>query len=55
MILLQGFIEYLTESALHGLKYLTGGGRVSKIFWVGQSYKFIPFSNTLQRFCGKVR
>ena len=36
-ILIQGLTEYLTESALHGVKYLAGGGYKSKFFWVGKS------------------
>ena len=33
-ILLQGLSEYLSESALHGVKYVVGTRVVVKIFWV---------------------
>ena len=42
-ILIQGLTEYLTESALHGVKYLVGGGRKTKFFWVG-SFNFTKSS-----------
>jgi hypothetical protein len=46
IILLQGLSEYLTESALHGVKYLAGGGLLPKICWVGKFSEFIPICDT---------
>ena len=39
VVLLQGFVEYLSASVLHGVRYLTQGGLFSKIIWVGIPFK----------------
>ena len=46
-ILLQGLSEYLTESALHGVKYFIGTRVVVKIFWVRlcRNFELVKFQN----------
>ena len=39
VVLLQGFVQYLSASVLHGVRYLTEGDLFSKIIWVGISFK----------------
>ena len=42
-ILEQGCKEHLSRSVLHGTKYLAGGGKVSKVVWVSNGFKFTIF------------